>query len=115
MKLFDIILVPFPFVDLSTTKQRPCLVLATVMPEKYNPQLIVAMMTSQIEGASFPHDVKIKDWKGAELPKPTLVRLSKVVTLDSILVRKTIGTLLPKDQENVAKAFHKLFKNLVTS
>ena len=69
-------------------------------------------MTSQLDSITFPYDVKVKDWKTSNLPKPTLVRLSKLVTLDSQLVRKTIGRLTPQDQQTIKKNFSKIFNSL---
>jgi mRNA interferase MazF len=46
---WDILLVPFPFTDLSTTKKRPALV---VSRDAYNagPDVVIAFITSQIDG-----------------------------------------------------------------
>ena len=63
MTPFDVVLVPFPFSDLSAAKRRPCLVLATVRPKGLSVHYIVAMMTSHLSGFRFPHDVVLADWK----------------------------------------------------
>src|SRR5260370_40955247 len=44
----DVVLVPFPFTDLSATKQRAALVLSPDRSSKVRPDLVVAAITSQI-------------------------------------------------------------------
>jgi hypothetical protein len=67
------------------------------------------MMTSHLSGLGFPHDVLLSDWQKAGLPKPTLVRLAKVVTLDEVLVKRKLGRLLRTDQQAVTTKFRELF------
>jgi len=110
MTPFDVVLVPFPFADLTTAKQRPCLLLESVKVDRLANLLIVAMMTSQVDGRAFPHDVSVKDWHGAGLPKPTLIRLSKLVTVESKLIRRKLGRLTPHDQTAKKTAFQRLFR-----
>ncbi len=107
--LFDIVLVPFPFTDLSTTKRRPCLVLAEAKPRGLPRLFVVAMMTSQTKSLSFPYDVSLQNWELAGLPKATLVRLAKVVTLEETMIRKKIGRLDSVDQKLVRAQFAGLF------
>jgi mRNA interferase MazF len=114
MTPFDVVLVPFPFADLSATKQRPCLVLASFKPRGLNEHVIVAMMTSHISGLGFPHDVSLVDWQKAGLPKPTLVRLTKVVTLDRTIVKRKLGRLLRADQQTIMARFKDLFFPLLS-
>jgi mRNA interferase MazF len=44
----DVVLVPFPFTDLSAVTQRPALVLSPDRSNKLRPDLVVAAITSQI-------------------------------------------------------------------
>lgn len=109
---YDIVLVPFPFTDLSSTKQRPCLVLSSFRPRSLPEHLIVAMMTSQVSKPHFPHDVLLRDHAIAGLPLPSLVRLGKIVTLDLSLVKKKLGKLSLADRDLVRGEFGRLFEDM---
>lgn len=98
MTPFDVVPVPSPFTDLSRTKQRPCLILAATKPKRLNEHYVVAMMTSHLRSLSFVSDVVLQEWKNIGLPKPTLVRLAKVVTIERKLIRRKIGRLRASDQ-----------------
>lgn len=106
---FDLILVPFPFSDLSSTKKRPCLVIQRHDVRKLGTYLTVAMVTSQVEGLSFPGDVSIQGWNEAGLPKPSLIRLSKLVTIEESLALKRLGKLVPTDQKSVRQSWRELY------
>jgi mRNA interferase MazF len=108
MTRFDVILVPFPFSDLSTTKKRPALVVACIKPKHLAMHCIVAMITSNMEGLAFPHDVTLKEYKTAGLPKPSLVRVAKMVTIDSSIAIKSLGSLSKVDQLSVTKSISQL-------
>lgn len=110
MTPFDVILVPFPFADLKSTKRRPCLVLASYKPRGLREHLVVSMITSQLSGLRFPGDVQLSNFQIAKLPKPSLVRLSKLVTIDSEIVIKRLGSLGAADRREVQTQFKKLFK-----
>ncbi|MCP4457955.1 MAG: type II toxin-antitoxin system PemK/MazF family toxin [Cytophagales bacterium] len=88
---WDIILVPFPFTNLSTSKKRPALV---VSPKTYNEgfDLVLAFITSQVNVQSREGDYKIVNWKAASLPKPSMIRM-KFATIDKSIVVKKLGHL----------------------
>jgi len=67
---WDLILVPFPFTDLSSVKRRPAVI---VSPDSYNQNkdVIIAYVTSQLTIASRLGDYKLQKWKEAGLPKPS--------------------------------------------
>jgi mRNA interferase MazF len=112
MTPFDIVLVPFPFSDLTAVKQRPCLVLTGMRPKRLPQHFIVALITSHLEGIRFPFDHEIIHWKEAGLPKPSLIRLAKVVTIDATIVRKRLGSIAGKDQAAVCLGVSELFKSI---
>lgn len=114
MTPFDIVLVPFPFSDLSTVKKRPCLILCAINPKGLTTHYVVAMMTSSTARLVFPYDVVLRDWKKAGLPKKTLVRIAKLVTLDSSLVGKKIGRIEGQDKQKVRTLFRQMFFALLT-
>ena len=53
----DVVLVPFPFSDLSTTKVRPAVVVSGSLYHTTEPDLILAAITSRVATANGPLDV----------------------------------------------------------
>ena len=73
----DIILVPFPFSELTSMKKRPALVLANI---EHRSELICMMLTST-KNVDISVDLPIKIMTGTGLPKPTVARISRLFTL----------------------------------
>ena len=112
MTTIDVVYVPFTFTDLSDAKKRPCVILGSFKPKAYNQHLIIAMVTSKIGNLRFPHDLVIEDLESAGLPSPSLIRLSKVVTIDSAIVIKKLGRLAKQEQRKLKSEFQLLFNDL---
>lgn len=111
-KIFDVVVVPFPFTDQDTDKRRPALVLSDHDLFNDETQNCVMAMITSAENPDWPLDAKIGSIKKAGLPAPSKVRM-KLFTLDSRLIVKKIGGLAAKDQEIVKKNLKKLM-NLET-
>jgi len=110
---FDVVLVPFPFSDLKTLKKRPALVLSSFEQKRLGEFLIIAMMTSNVAGLHFPSDIELTDWAGAGLPKPTTIRLTKMVTVEAGNIQKKIGSLRPEDQKKVKQQLKAIFSQIL--
>lgn len=95
----EVVLVPFPFTDRSTTKRRPALVLSSDAFYKDTGQIICAMITTA-KRSSWKSDVTLKGWAEAGLPAPSKVRM-KVFTLDGRIVLKKLGKLSGADARTV--------------
>lgn len=108
----DVVLVPFPFTDLTTQKQRPALVISSNDFNSYSLDVILLGITSQI-----PKDVAQSDYyltsdeqQRAGLPKPSIVKAAKVVTLSQNLIRKAIGRLLVRTVDQVVTKLEAIIK-----
>ena len=83
----DIVLIIFPFTDLSGSKLRPAVVLADT-----NQDLTVCFVTTQL-GWQEPTDVLLLPDPGNGLRKQSLIRTSKIATLDRLLAKGLLGVL----------------------
>jgi mRNA interferase MazF len=104
----DIVLVAFPFSDLSATKQRPALVLRY---DQSRADLLVVAITSQIPLtlAADKYTIPANVLAACGLPKPSIVRLGKIVSLHEQLVVRKIGGLPGTHLPNVLRQFRNLF------
>lgn len=96
----DVVLVPFPFTDLSSIKTRPVVVLSVNDFEAATGDLTVAMITSVSH--STPFDYELKDWRAANLLAASWVR-AKLATLSARLVRYKPGYLSDADMAGVER------------
>lgn len=85
----DIILIAFPFTDLSGSKLRPSVVLADSSQD-----VTVAFITTQLKWRE-PTDLELTPAPGNGLKNPSLLRTSKLATLDKSLIKGRIGSLTP--------------------
>ena len=107
----DIVLVPFPFTDLTAIKQRPALVLSPERLNKLRADLIVAAVTSQIPEALNDDEVLLSeaDLRAGGLPKRSMVKLGKIFTIHQGLIRKKLGRVL---QSTLQEIMQKLRQSL---
>ncbi|MDG1278605.1 MAG: type II toxin-antitoxin system PemK/MazF family toxin [Algoriphagus sp.] len=91
MKKGDIVLVPFPFTDLSGLKNRPALVL---LASEFD--VTVAFISTQIKGSS-PFDLLVHPTPENGLKKVSIVRVSKIATLDKEIILGRLGSISEDD------------------
>jgi mRNA interferase MazF len=83
----DIVLITFPFTDLSGAKLRPALVLANTEID-----LTVCFITTQLQWKE-PTDISLSPSQINGLKVESLVRTSKIATLDRSLAKGLLGKL----------------------
>ena len=96
--LWDVVVIPFPFVDKLKSKPRPVLVLSTEVFAQENHHLIATMIT-YANHQPWAGDTPIEDLQAAGLQKRSIIRL-KLFTLDLQLEPRKIGRLSRNDQQN---------------
>jgi mRNA interferase MazF len=87
MQKGDIVLIPFPFTDFSGNKLRPAIILVHTKAD-----LTVCFITTQLQWQE-PTDVLLQPNSSNGIKKASLIRVSKIATLDRALVLGKIGSL----------------------
>lgn len=104
---FDVVVVPFPFLDSSASKRRPAVVIsheaAFNAPAGHS---VMAMITSA-GNAPWPLDRPVQDISSAGLSAPSVVRM-KLFTLDNRFVLRRAGKLSSRDGKALAAALKTL-------
>ena len=83
----DLILIPFPFTDLSGNKNRPALVLVS---SEFD--ITVAFISTQLKWKE-KTDILLEPTKDNGLKKESLIRLSKLATIDKDLALGKLGKI----------------------
>lgn len=96
----EVVLVAFPFTDQTAAKQRPAVVISSTAYQRERPDLIILAITSQVRATLAFGEATIHDWQAAGLIKRTVLK-PLVTTIETPLVRKTIGTLTHNDQQRL--------------
>jgi mRNA interferase MazF len=96
----DVVVVPFPFSNLSDSKRRPALVLSSLDGD----DLIVCQITSRQVRDRYAILLTDEDFASGSLKQPSNVRPNRIFTADRDLVLYRIGNLrLPKLNEIVGR------------
>jgi mRNA-degrading endonuclease toxin of MazEF toxin-antitoxin module len=104
---FDVVVVPFPFVDSPERKSRPALVLSTAVFNRANRHTVLAMITRAAH-TRWPSDHAIIGLSTAGLRHASVVRW-KLFTLDNRLIGRHLGSLEPKDRAGCAARLAAVF------
>jgi mRNA interferase MazF len=97
----DVIVVPFPFTDQTTTKKRPAVVVSSEVYRRERPDLILMAITSQLRPAPTVGEAAVLRWQEAGLLKPSLIK-PLVTPIETNLVLSQLGTLLGVDADPIA-------------
>ena len=85
-----IVLVPFPFTDLSGQKVRPALILSS---SKYREDCVVAFISSLRQKKLLLFDIPLLASRTNGLKMDSVIKIDKIATLQKKTVLGTLGTL----------------------
>jgi mRNA interferase MazF len=111
MTKHKVVLVPFPFDDLSSSKVRP----AVCLTEPIGPHnhIILAFITSRVPESPLETDLVIDsgsaDFASTGLRISSTLQLHRLMTGTKSLLRRELGTLSPAMQAQVNDRLRKLF------
>lgn len=103
------VLVPFPFTDLSGRKRRPALV---VSPEGFHEEdLVLCAITSRVPEQLSAWEVPLVtgDMAEKELPKESVVKVGKLFTTHHSLIAGRFGTIKEEKLKEILGRLRDLF------
>ena len=103
MQKGDIVLIPFPFTDLTGSKKRPALVLLSASLD-----VTVSFISTQLHWRE-PTDLFLQPNATNGLKKPSLIRTGKIATIDKALVIGRLGSIKAKQIEELNEKLTQLF------
>ena len=93
-----VILIPFPFTDLRGSKIRPAVVLSNNELD-----VIICFITSEIKWKT-EYDIFVLPSESNGLKVPSLIRVSKIATIDSTLILGELGELSHREIAELDKS-----------
>jgi len=85
----DVVVIPFPFTDLSASKKRPAVIISGL----YGSDYLMLQITSQNVKDNYAIPLLTTDFQSGTLQKNSNIRPNKIFTLDSKLILYKAGHL----------------------
>ena len=104
----DIVLIPIPFTDLSSAKQRPVIVVSNDAYNRRSADVVVIAMTSNPTLGPYTFTITSADLEQGKLNRPGQVRVDKVYTLSQTLIVKTFGRVDAVTLDRIRQQLHEL-------
>ena len=103
----DVVVLPFPFSDLSSTKRRPALVITSLRGDD--------IILCQITGKQFCDEYSIslldKEFEEGTLNKDSNIRPNRLFTADENIIAYKIGKICSQKLDDVIKKTIDIIKN----
>ncbi len=93
----DVVVVPFPFSDLTQAKRRPALVVASFQGD----DLILCQITSQLVRDEYAITIGSDDFDSGSLQQSSNIRPNRLFTADQQIVLYQVGRLKPGKTDEV--------------
>ncbi len=101
----DVVVMPFPFSDLTANKKRPALVIADLTGD----DIIICLITSQNAKDNYAISLASNDLANGQLRQDSNIRPNRLFTIDAKIVLYRIGTLKREKTEKVTEKIIEIF------
>jgi mRNA interferase MazF len=96
----DVVVTLFPYSDLSESKKRPALTLASLKGD----DVILCQITSRAIGDDYAVTIEAKDFVSGRLNSPSNARPNRLFTADSRIILYRAGTLSSEKMDEILNA-----------
>ena len=93
----NVVVIPFPFSDLSGSKRRPALVLADLRGD----DILLCQITSQSSNDVSALSLTFDDFVSGALPARSFIRPMRIFTADKGIILRKAGKILPELMDKV--------------
>ena len=102
----DVVVLPFPYSDLSNSKRRPALVLADLKGD----DIILCQITSQFVKDDYAICLDNSDFIKGSLNKPSNIRPNRLFTAEKGIISRKVGTIKPDLFDKVVEKLYGIIK-----
>lgn len=102
----EVVVIPFPFSDLSGSKRRPALVLADLPGD----DLLLCQITSQSSKDIYAIPLLVSDFLNGTLPVNSFIRPTRLFTADRNIVIRKAGLIRAKTINDVTQTIVKIIQ-----
>jgi mRNA interferase MazF len=104
----EIVLVPFPYSDLSSTKRRPVLIISNNLYNAAFPDILVCVITSNLYKDDYSVELSNNDLDIGMLPELSVIKCHKLFTIEQTRILKRFSLIKEKKFEEVTDELKKL-------
>ena len=102
----EVVVVPFPFSDLSSSKKRPAYVIADLLGD----DIILCQITSS-RNDCYSVSLSAEDFQTGQLPTKSSIRPNRLFTADKSIIQYKIGLLTKHKIKNIEESVINLIRN----
>ena len=103
----DVVVLPFPFSDLTASKKRPALIIAVLEGN----DVILCQITSRLRTDSYSILLANSDFKTGGLNLVSNIRPNRLFTAEKSLIQYKIGSLADKKLNEIIKSVCDIVRN----
>ena len=107
----DIVIVPFPFSNLSSIKQRPVLIISKTSYNDNSEDLITCGLTSNLNNTKNSVLIENVNLEEGEIPRKSIIKVDKLFTINKSIVKRKLGRVNKLILEKVKEELIKLINN----
>lgn len=103
----EVVVLPFPFSDLTASRKRPALVMATLQGD----DVILCQITSEARVDAYSILLMVNDFVVGSLQQSSMIRPNRIFTANKSIILYKVGTLKEQKVKEVEEVLMKIFRS----
>ena len=104
----EIVLVPFPYSDLSFSKRRPVLIISNNHYNKSFPDTLVCVITSNLFKDAYSVDLNDENLEAGMLPEKSVIKCHKLFTVEQRKIIRRFSVISEQKFDEIINMLQKL-------